>query len=87
MAEKPQTSVLLNKQEAADRLNCGLAAINNLIKSGKLHAVNIGAGAKYKTHRISEAEIERFISEGSNKPTKPIIKRNKPRRRPKEYIK
>jgi excisionase family DNA binding protein len=54
---------MLKLSQVADRLNCSLSNVYNLVASGKLTVTPTGAGGK--GYRVAEAELQRFLDEGS----------------------
>lgn len=51
-------------------LGIGEAGIYNLIRSGRLQAMNVSSGKKNKRYAILGSEIIRFISANTYHPTK-----------------
>ena len=48
--------------EAADKLNCSVDTIRSLIKSKRLHAVNLSTGSRRAKWVIPEQSIEAFLA-------------------------
>jgi excisionase family DNA binding protein len=59
---------MLRLSQVAERLNCSLSNVYALVEQGKLHAVSVGANGK--GYRVSETELELFLSEGRKHPGK-----------------
>lgn len=55
---------LLTIEEVADILRCGREHVRSLCHSGKLGAINIGAG-RYKSFRIPESSLRAYLSDVS----------------------
>lgn len=55
---------LLNIKQVSGRLSCSKSHVYNLINSGHLQAVTVGAGQGGK--RVYESEVERFLSQDSD---------------------
>jgi excisionase family DNA binding protein len=53
---------MLRLTEVAERLNCSLSNVYNLIESGKLPIVP--TGARGKGYRVTETDLQAFIEQG-----------------------
>ena len=54
--------VTFTTSEAADKLNCSVDTIRSLIKSKRLHAVNLSAGKRRAKWVIPQQSIEAFLA-------------------------
>jgi len=57
--------ILLTKKEAADRLRCSVRSLDRLQSQGTIKTVKVRGSV-----RITEAEIERFITKNTAKAVK-----------------
>ena len=53
--------VMLKLSQVAERLNCSLSNVYNLVTSGRLMVTPTGAGGK--GYRVAEDELQRFLEE------------------------
>ena len=59
--------LMLNPDEVAERLGIHRSQVLRLIKSGKLNAVNVGAGKTF-CYRIQKDELDKFITKDHAEP-------------------
>lgn len=53
---------LLTIEQAAELMTTSVATIRRLIRSGDLHAANVGTGNRKRHWRIDPADIERYCA-------------------------
>ncbi len=69
---------MLTVAEVAKRLRVKVTAVESLIRTGQLHAIDVGSGTARRRLRISPAAIERFVLGATHDPSP--VRRSKPRK-------
>ena len=64
---KKQLDNFFTPDEVAEMFKITRRSVIELIRCGKLRAIEVGTGHVRKTYRIYEKEVERYMSENYNK--------------------
>jgi excisionase family DNA binding protein len=70
---------MLRLSQVAERLNCSISNVYSLIEQGRLVAICIGANGK--GYRVSESDLQSFLTEGRRHPGRdapPFSEKSKP---------
>ena len=68
---------MLSVKQVAQRLSVSEASVYRLVETGRLHAHRIGVGRG--TIRVSEEQLEQYLTEAQTEVIEPRPRRRKPR--------